>query len=228
MIRAATPTGRIGSIDDIANLALFILSEAGTNLTAPSSCPMAGYVLTSRFARLEPAPKSWSQSRKSNRAPSLAVREPTERNRLPTILVFSAAMERLKTVSPPGEELDGTSPSCGPIACMFILALGVCAQAQEVGSRVPAGSVDSRRLAAGVSRAGRTTPRSGAGRFAIRQAAARVFSTGSARHSRKRKTPTARSTPTGPPSRRPTPSSRRAGSSLSRGLPITASKAPRR
>ena len=50
MIRAATPTGRIGSIDDIANLALFILSEAGINLNGAIFVSDGGLCLTSRFA----------------------------------------------------------------------------------------------------------------------------------------------------------------------------------
>jgi 2,4-dienoyl-CoA reductase [(3E)-enoyl-CoA-producing], peroxisomal len=50
MIRAATPTGRIGSIDDIANLALFILSEAGANLNGAIIASDGGLCLTNRFA----------------------------------------------------------------------------------------------------------------------------------------------------------------------------------
>jgi 2,4-dienoyl-CoA reductase [(3E)-enoyl-CoA-producing], peroxisomal len=50
MIRAATPTGRIGSIADIANLALFILSEAGTNLNGAIIVSDGGLSLTNRFA----------------------------------------------------------------------------------------------------------------------------------------------------------------------------------
>lgn len=49
MLRAATPTGRIGSIDDIANLALFILSEAGRNLNGAIVVSDGGLCLTSRF-----------------------------------------------------------------------------------------------------------------------------------------------------------------------------------
>ena len=48
MIRAATPTGRIGSIDDIANLALFILSEAGTNLNGAIIVSDGGLCLSGR------------------------------------------------------------------------------------------------------------------------------------------------------------------------------------
>jgi 2,4-dienoyl-CoA reductase [(3E)-enoyl-CoA-producing], peroxisomal len=49
MIRAATPTRRIGSIDDIVNLALFILSEAGSNLNGAIVVSDGGLCLTSRF-----------------------------------------------------------------------------------------------------------------------------------------------------------------------------------
>ena len=49
MIRTATPTGRIGSIDDIVNLALFILSEAGTNLNGAIVVSDGGLCLTGRF-----------------------------------------------------------------------------------------------------------------------------------------------------------------------------------
>ena len=43
------PTGRIGSIDDIVNLALFILSEAGTNLNGAIVVSDGGLCLTGRF-----------------------------------------------------------------------------------------------------------------------------------------------------------------------------------
>jgi 2,4-dienoyl-CoA reductase [(3E)-enoyl-CoA-producing], peroxisomal len=49
MIRAATPTGRIGTIDDIVNLALFILSEAGRNLNGAIVVSDGGLCLTGRF-----------------------------------------------------------------------------------------------------------------------------------------------------------------------------------
>jgi 2,4-dienoyl-CoA reductase [(3E)-enoyl-CoA-producing], peroxisomal len=59
MIRDATPTGRIGSIDDIANLALFILSEAGTNLNGAIIVSDGGLFLTGRLApSFETAPRS--------------------------------------------------------------------------------------------------------------------------------------------------------------------------
>jgi peroxisomal 2,4-dienoyl-CoA reductase len=50
MIRAATPTGRIGSIADIVNLALFILSDAGINLNGAIMVSDGGLCLTNRFA----------------------------------------------------------------------------------------------------------------------------------------------------------------------------------
>jgi 2,4-dienoyl-CoA reductase [(3E)-enoyl-CoA-producing], peroxisomal len=57
-IRAATPTGRIGSIDEIANLALFILSEAGTNLNGAIIVSDGGLCLTGRLAAgIEAAPR---------------------------------------------------------------------------------------------------------------------------------------------------------------------------
>jgi 2,4-dienoyl-CoA reductase [(3E)-enoyl-CoA-producing], peroxisomal len=49
MIKAATPTGRIGTIDDIVNLALFILSEAGRNLNGAIVVSDGGLCLTGRF-----------------------------------------------------------------------------------------------------------------------------------------------------------------------------------
>ena len=49
LIRAATPTGRIGSIDDIVNLALFVLSDAGSNLNGSILVSDGGLSLTSRF-----------------------------------------------------------------------------------------------------------------------------------------------------------------------------------
>ena len=59
MIKTAIPTGRIGSIDDIVNLALFILSEAGTNLNGAIIVSDGGLCLTGRFAPgLETAPRS--------------------------------------------------------------------------------------------------------------------------------------------------------------------------
>ena len=56
MIRAATPTGRIGSIDDIANLAVFILSEAGTHLNGAIIVSDGGLCLASRFVPVELPP----------------------------------------------------------------------------------------------------------------------------------------------------------------------------
>jgi peroxisomal 2,4-dienoyl-CoA reductase len=50
LIRAATPTGRIGTIDDIVNLALFILSDAGINLNGAIIVSDGGLCLTNRFA----------------------------------------------------------------------------------------------------------------------------------------------------------------------------------
>jgi NAD(P)-dependent dehydrogenase (short-subunit alcohol dehydrogenase family) len=56
MIRSATPTGRIGSIEDIVNLALFILSDAGINLNGAIIVSDGGLSLTNRFApRLDTA-----------------------------------------------------------------------------------------------------------------------------------------------------------------------------
>jgi peroxisomal 2,4-dienoyl-CoA reductase len=49
MLRAATPIGRIGTIDDIVNLALFVLSEAGTNLNGAILVSDGGLCLTNRF-----------------------------------------------------------------------------------------------------------------------------------------------------------------------------------
>jgi 2,4-dienoyl-CoA reductase [(3E)-enoyl-CoA-producing], peroxisomal len=59
MLRAAIPTGRIGSINDIVNLALFILSEAGTNLNGAIIVSDGGLCLTGRFAAgMATAPRS--------------------------------------------------------------------------------------------------------------------------------------------------------------------------
>jgi peroxisomal 2,4-dienoyl-CoA reductase len=49
LLRGATPIGRIGTIDDIVNLALFVLSEAGTNLNGAILVSDGGLCLTSRF-----------------------------------------------------------------------------------------------------------------------------------------------------------------------------------
>ena len=49
MIKSATPTGRIGTIDDIVNLAVFILSEAGRNLNGAIVVSDGGLCLTGRF-----------------------------------------------------------------------------------------------------------------------------------------------------------------------------------
>jgi len=49
MLRAATPTGRLGSIDDVVNLALFVLSDAGTNLNGAILVSDGGLCLVGRF-----------------------------------------------------------------------------------------------------------------------------------------------------------------------------------
>jgi 2,4-dienoyl-CoA reductase [(3E)-enoyl-CoA-producing], peroxisomal len=49
MIKSATPTGRIGTIEDIVNLALFILSDAGKNLNGAIVVSDGGLCLTGRF-----------------------------------------------------------------------------------------------------------------------------------------------------------------------------------
>jgi peroxisomal 2,4-dienoyl-CoA reductase len=48
-IRAVTPTRRLGSIDDIANLAVFVLSEAGTNLNGAILVSDGGLSLAGRL-----------------------------------------------------------------------------------------------------------------------------------------------------------------------------------
>jgi peroxisomal 2,4-dienoyl-CoA reductase len=49
LLRAATPIGRIGTIDDIVNLALFVLSEAGTNLNGAILVSDGGLCLANRL-----------------------------------------------------------------------------------------------------------------------------------------------------------------------------------
>jgi peroxisomal 2,4-dienoyl-CoA reductase len=49
MLRAAIPTRRLGSIDDIVNLALFVLSEAGTNLNGSILVSDGGLCLVNNF-----------------------------------------------------------------------------------------------------------------------------------------------------------------------------------
>ncbi len=48
-LRAAIPTRRLGAVDDIVNLALFILSEAGVNLNGAIFVSDGGLSLTNRF-----------------------------------------------------------------------------------------------------------------------------------------------------------------------------------
>ena len=50
-LRAAIPTRRLGSIDDIVNLALFVLSDAGSNLNGEVLVSDGGLCLTGSFAR---------------------------------------------------------------------------------------------------------------------------------------------------------------------------------
>jgi peroxisomal 2,4-dienoyl-CoA reductase len=50
-LRAIIPTRRLGSIDDIANLALFVLSEAGRNLNGAILISDGGLSLTGNFIR---------------------------------------------------------------------------------------------------------------------------------------------------------------------------------
>jgi peroxisomal 2,4-dienoyl-CoA reductase len=49
MLRAATPIGRLGTIDDIANLALFVLSNAATNLNGAIIVSDGGLCLVGRL-----------------------------------------------------------------------------------------------------------------------------------------------------------------------------------
>ena len=49
MLRAAIPTQRLGAVDDIVNLALFILSDAGINLNGAIVVSDGGLSLTNRF-----------------------------------------------------------------------------------------------------------------------------------------------------------------------------------
>ena len=48
-LRAMTPTRRLGTIDDIVNLALFILSDAGVNLNGAILVSDGGLCLTGHF-----------------------------------------------------------------------------------------------------------------------------------------------------------------------------------
>jgi peroxisomal 2,4-dienoyl-CoA reductase len=50
VLRTATPTGRLGSIDDVVNLALFVLSEAGSHLNGAILVSDGGLCLVGRFA----------------------------------------------------------------------------------------------------------------------------------------------------------------------------------
>jgi NAD(P)-dependent dehydrogenase (short-subunit alcohol dehydrogenase family) len=49
MLRGAIPTRRLGTIDDIVNLALFVLSEAGTNINGAILVSDGGLHLVGRF-----------------------------------------------------------------------------------------------------------------------------------------------------------------------------------
>jgi peroxisomal 2,4-dienoyl-CoA reductase len=49
-LRAVIPTRRLGSIDDIANLALFVMSDAGANLNGATLVCDGGLSLAGRFA----------------------------------------------------------------------------------------------------------------------------------------------------------------------------------
>jgi peroxisomal 2,4-dienoyl-CoA reductase len=48
-LRSLIPTRRIGAIDDIINLALFVLSDAGSNLNGAILVSDGGLCLTGRF-----------------------------------------------------------------------------------------------------------------------------------------------------------------------------------
>ncbi len=48
-LRAVIPTRRLGSIDDIVNLALYVLSDAGANLNGAILVSDGGLCLTGRF-----------------------------------------------------------------------------------------------------------------------------------------------------------------------------------
>jgi peroxisomal 2,4-dienoyl-CoA reductase len=48
-LRAAVPTRRLGSIEDIVNLALFVMSDAGANINGAVLVSDGGLCLTSRF-----------------------------------------------------------------------------------------------------------------------------------------------------------------------------------
>jgi peroxisomal 2,4-dienoyl-CoA reductase len=50
-LRTAIPTRRLGSIDDIVNLALFVLSDAGSNLNGAVLVSDGGLCLTGSFSR---------------------------------------------------------------------------------------------------------------------------------------------------------------------------------
>jgi 2,4-dienoyl-CoA reductase [(3E)-enoyl-CoA-producing], peroxisomal len=49
LLRAAIPTGRLGTIDDIVNVALFVLSEAGANINGAILVSDGGLHLVGRF-----------------------------------------------------------------------------------------------------------------------------------------------------------------------------------
>jgi peroxisomal 2,4-dienoyl-CoA reductase len=57
-LRSTIPTRRLGAIDDIVNLALFVLSEAGSNLNGAILVSDGGLCLTHRFGMdQDPAPE---------------------------------------------------------------------------------------------------------------------------------------------------------------------------
>ena len=56
MVRALIPVRRLGTVDDIANLALFVLSDAGANLNGAILVCDGGLSLTGFRVGAMPAP----------------------------------------------------------------------------------------------------------------------------------------------------------------------------
>src|SRR5262249_30633329 len=56
LLRSMIPIRRLGTIDDIVNLALFVLSDAGSNLNGAILVSDGGLCLTGRFGLDEAAP----------------------------------------------------------------------------------------------------------------------------------------------------------------------------